>query len=141
MAQNKANGEDESAEESAIDPQYQPIYEFDEDAGPAYTTGEVVDKVPRDDQITALKSIAGDGPVEPDSWFQGYNGGSLPVLDGVPITTIEHSTLIDSHSEGVETSSRYAVDDSLGPVELLKAFAHPGNTSKIKVNERVEGAD
>ena len=132
MAKNKANDEDESA----IDPEYQPVYEFDENAGPAYTTGEVVDKVPRDDQIAALKSIAGDGAVEPDGWFQAYNGGSLPVLDGVPITAIEHSTLIDSHSEGVETSSRYAVDDSLGPVELHKAFAHPGNSSKIKVSER-----
>jgi len=134
MAQN-----DTASEDDPIDEQYRPIYEFRKDVGPGH--GTTVDTVPKEGQIEALKNIAGDGPVEPDGWFQGYNGGSLPVLDGIPITAIEHSTVINSRSEGVETSNRYAVDDSLGPVELHKAFAHPGNTSKIKVNERVEGAD
>jgi len=129
---------DVTDDESVIDQQYRPVYEYDEDAGPSYmTTGEVVDTVPRDDQIAALKSIAGDGPVEPDGWFEGYDhGASLPVVNGVPITVLERSTSVSNNSEGVESSHKYAVDDSLGVVELHKAFAHPGNTSKIKVNEQ-----
>jgi len=124
-------------DESPIDPQYRPVYEYDDDAGPSYTTtGEVIDNVPRDDQIDALKSIEGDGPVEPDGWFEGYNGPSLPIVNGVPLTVLERATPIDNKHEGVESSHKYAVDPSLGIVELHKAFAHPGNTSKIKVNKR-----
>ena len=138
MAQTNANGGDESA----IDPQYTPVYEYDEDAGSSLTTtGEVVDRVPRDDQIAALKSIAGEGAVVPDGWFQGYDGASLPVVDGVPITVLERTTPISATLEGVESSQTYAVDDSLGLVTIQKAFAHPGNTSKIKVNERQTEVD
>jgi hypothetical protein len=128
MARNTAT------EDDPIDDKYRPIYEFRKGVGAGF--GSTVDTVPREDQIEALRSVAGEGPVEPDGWFHGYNGGSLPVLDGVPITVIEHSTPINSRSEGVETSNSYAVDNSLGPVELHKAFAHPGNTSKIKVREK-----
>ncbi|PSQ46036.1 hypothetical protein BRD15_10245 [Halobacteriales archaeon SW_6_65_15] len=124
------------ADESEIKQQYRPIYEYKPDAGPSYmTTGEVVDMVPRDDQIAALETIAGDGPVEPDGWFEGYNGGSLPVINGVPITVLEQTAPFKSRSEGAESTLKFAVDDSLGVVELHKAFAHPGNTSKIKVDE------
>jgi len=134
MTQTTTNGEDESA----IDQQYRPVYEYDEDAGPSYTTtGEVVDNVPLDDQIDALKVIEGDGPVEPDGWFEGYNyGAALPVVNGVPITVLEQATVVNNKSEGVESSQKLAVDDSLGIVELHKAGGHPTNTSKIKVNER-----
>jgi hypothetical protein len=133
MAQDTANGEDGAA----IDPQYKPVYEYDEDAGPSFlTTGEVVDQVPRDDQIAALESIAGEGAVVPDGWFQGCDYASLPVVNGVPITVLERKTPISSKSEGVESSQKYAVDDSLGVVKVQKAFGHPNNTSKIKVNER-----
>jgi hypothetical protein len=123
-------------DESAIDPQYHPVYEYDEEASPTLPVDEVVDTVPRGDQIDALRSIAGDGPVEPDGWFEGYNGDSLPVVDGVPITVLEKSTPIDFHSEGVETSVSYVVGGPIGPVEIPKAFAHPENASKINVNER-----
>jgi len=123
--------------EHAIDEAYRPVYEYDEDAGPScLTTGEVVDQVPRDDQIAALHTIAGEGPIEPDGWFEGYNyGTALPVVNGVPLTVLERSTVIDNKSEGVESSHKYSVDDSLGVVELHKAGGHPTNTSKIKVNE------
>jgi len=122
-------------DESVIDEKYRPVYEYDESGSTSYvTTGEVVDKVPRADQISALKSVEGEGVVEPDGWFQGYNGGSLPVLGGVPITVIGHSTVISTRSEGAERSTEYAVDDALGVVEVHKAFAHPDNTSKIKVS-------
>lgn len=120
-------------DDSEIDDEYQPVYEFDPDAGINY--GEVVDRVPEEAQIEALKTIEGEGPVEPDGWFEGYGGGALPVVDGVPITMIEHAKRIGGKREGAESSSRYAVDSDLGVVEIHKAFAHPGNTSKIKVNK------
>ena len=136
MTQNATNNDEE---ESVIDQEYQPIYEYDEDAGPSYlTTGEVVDKVPRKDQIEALQSIAGDGPIEPDGWFEGYSyGTALPIINGVPLTVIERSRTVNNKHEGVESSHKYAVDDSLGIVELHKAGVHPSNTSKIKVNKQV----
>jgi len=134
MAPNTETNDDESP----IDQQYRPIYMYDEGAGSSHmTTGDIVDRVPRDDQIAALKSIEGDGPVVPDGWFEGYGyGAPLPVVDGVPLTALEAATVIDSTSEGAESSQKLAVDDSLGVVELHRAGAHPTNTSKIKVNER-----
>jgi len=127
-------------DESAIDQEYQPIYEYDENAGPAsMTTGTVVTNVPADDQIGALKGIEGAGPVEPDGWFESYaHGTKLPVINGVPLTVLERGTVTDIKREGVESSQKLAVDDSLGIVELHRAGGHPTNTSKIKVNERVE---
>ena len=132
MTQNTTN-----KDESVVDQEYQPIYEYDENAGPSHmTTGEVVDKVPHEDQIEALQSIEGDGFVEPDGWFEGYDYSStLPVINGVPLTVLEKSTVISNKSEGAESSHKYAVDDSLGVVELHHAGVHPTNTSKIKVNE------
>jgi len=135
MSQNTA----ESEGRKIIDQQYKPIYEYDKEAGPACSrSGEVIDTVPREDQIAALKSIEGDGPVEPDGWFRfiGYNVGALPVVNGVPLTVLERSKTISNKSAGVELTQKLAVDESLGVVELHKAAAHPTNTSKIKVNER-----
>jgi hypothetical protein len=119
--------------DDVIDEEYRPIYEYDEDAGPSYqTTGAVVCKVPREPQIQALKVIQGQGPVEPDGWFEGYNGGSLPVIDGVPLPILEMSKTVSASSEGAESTLVRAVED-VGHVTIYKAFAHPGNTSKIKV--------
>lgn len=127
----------EADDDVQIDGQYQPIYEYDPDAGDGIgTPGRVVCNVPREPQIDALRAIAGDGPIEPDGWVEGYNGGMLPVLDGVPITVLEHSTRIGGRSEGAEGWTRYAVDDTLGPVEIHRAFAHPENVSKINVLPR-----
>ena len=128
---------------SPIDQQYSPVYVFDENAGSASSVGETVDQVPREDQIEALKSIEGDGPVEPDGWFGGRSYGvALPVVNGVPLTVLERSKVINNKSVGVESSQELAVDSSLGVVELHRAGGHPTNTSKIKVNEsESEGQD
>lgn len=126
----------ESASDDVIADQYRPLYEFDRDAGVGF--GKVVCQVPREPQIEALRSIEGEGPVEPDGWFEGYNGLSLPVINGVPITALEHSEQVGAKTEGVESSQRFAVDDALGVVELHKAFAHPENTSKVKVRGEAE---
>lgn len=128
MAQNTATNENE-----AVDEQYRPVYEFEQQK---YGTGKVVSQVPREAQVDALREIAGEGVVEPDSWIEGYNGGSIPVLNGVPIVLIEQSTPIDGGSEGAESWTRFAVDDSLGPVEIQRAGRHPTNVSKIKVSEK-----
>jgi len=126
--------------DDVISVQYNPVYEYDENAGPSFAvTGEVVCNVPREPQIDALASIMGEGAVEPDGWFEGYDTmADLPVVDGVPITILDdHSTKIgNSRREGTEHATYHAVDDSLGVVEVHHAAAHPTNASKIKVNER-----
>lgn len=134
MAQN-TTADDGTADEQPVDDQYRPIYEFDEDRG-AY--GEVVCQIPREPQIEALRSIMGEGAVEPDGWVRGYNEELLPVIDGVPLVVFEQTRPKKVSSEGVETAQTYAIDDSLGQVKKYKAFAHPGNTSKIKVSEPTE---
>lgn len=122
-------------EAELVDDQYLSVYEYDPDAGPSHSsTGEVVCQVPRQPQIDALASIAGEGAVEPDGWIEGYNT-MLPVLDGVPIAVIEQSNSVGGSREGAESWTRYAVDDALGMVEIHRAGRHPTNVSKIKVNE------
>jgi len=124
--------------DDVINAQYNPVYEYDENAGPSFAvTGEVVCNVPREPQIDALASIMGEGAVEPDGWFEGYDyNAPLPIVNGVPITALENARVIKNKSEGVERVQKFAVDDSLGVVELHHAGAHPTNVSKIKVNER-----
>lgn len=114
-----------------IDDQYQPIYEFDPNAGPG-SVGGVICNVPREPQEVALRAIAGNGAVEPDGWFEGHSSMSLPILDGVPITLLGSSKTIDGGREGAEPWSRYAVKN-VGHVELHRAARHPTNVSKIKV--------
>ncbi|WP_222918611.1 hypothetical protein [Natrinema sp. SYSU A 869] len=115
----------------SLSEQHRPVYEFDPNAGPL-SVGEVVCNVPREHQEAALRAIAGDGTVEPDGWFEGYNSMSLPVLDGIPITLLESSKDIGGRQEGAESWSRYAVKN-VGHVELHRAERHPTNVSKIKV--------
>jgi hypothetical protein len=139
----QAGTTDAPNDDNPVAEQYRPVYEYDDDAGPSYSSvGEVVCNVPREPQVDALAAIAGDGPTVPDGWFQGYDyGAPLPVLDGVPIAILESARNIGGGSEGAESWGRYAVDDSLGPVELHHAGAHPENVSKVLVKERKTETD
>jgi len=124
--------DDADGETAAVSTQYLPMYEYEDDGR---GMGDVVSKVPRGPQIDALRSVAGDGTIEPDGWVEGYNM-TIPVIDGVPITVLERSRPARGKRRGVEASVEYVVDDSIGLVRLDKAFNHPGNTSKIKVESK-----
>lgn len=122
----------DEAESELVDEKYRPVYEFLPDAGPL---GKVVCNVPEADQESALGRIAGEGAIEPDGWMRGYGGASVPVVEGVPIAVLDQRRPNSVRTEGVETTQQYTIGQY--SVRVDKAFAHPGNTSKIKVEERV----
>jgi len=125
-------------ETDAVAEEYRPMYEFDADAGRAGGPGEVVCQVPEEPQRTALKEVAGEGPVEPDGWATGYET-TIPVVGGVPITLLDGGRhAVATTNEGRESAVSHAVE-GVGRVEVHKAFSHPGNASKIKVSGGGEG--
>lgn len=132
MAQNDTPTGDE-----LVDGKYTPAYKFDADRGPL---GSIVSTVPLDDQIKALRTIQGDGPVEPDGWIEGRSSPRVPVLNGVPLTVIDIQNPVTSGKQGVEVTQVYAVRD-IGRVRVYKAFGHPGNVSKIEAEPEAEDPD
>ncbi|MDB2237070.1 hypothetical protein [Halorubrum ezzemoulense] len=87
-----------------------------------------------DAQLEELSKISGEGPVVPDGWTRGYNEETIPVLNQTPIMLIEDLRPIEGGQEGVEWWERYDVGEYL--VTVFGAFAHPGNVSKVKVEEK-----
>ena len=121
----------ELSKESLVDDSHLPMYELDD----SQIVTKTVCAVQRDPQLAALHSLAGNGPVEPDGWVKGYNGQSVPVVDGVPITLIESTLPEGATIEGTESVQKYEID-SVGVVEIHHAGRHPTNTSKIKVEAK-----
>lgn len=130
MAQNDAT------DDALVAEQYQPVYKFDPDDGPL---GSVVSTVSLDDQIEALRTIQGDGPVEPDGWMED-DPESVPILNGVPITVIATQNPVNAGKQGTERTQVYAVRD-IGRVRVFRAGRHPTNVSKIEVEPAADEED